>query len=233
MTRLVCWRIEVLPCTGYVRPEPSNAPFWSIDVRIPRLIFNLSNYSRTLQYYQRYFDVDTKTVRRRGFPISKDIHIYTSQVISRCYHSMIPKEDYVSVVLESRPDLYGPFWTLTTVIFALFVFSSLASSITSYLSAKVRHIQYIGCDIKTHEVLSAMGLRLQATQRGRRYCVCIWTRRSNSSMDSIKILGCTRLGHIRCRSRLGLWNDNMDVSRFVSSCLVIRLTLFSFLLFRP
>jgi len=85
---------------GYVRTEPSNAPFWSID------------------YYQRYFDVDTKTV------------------LSRCYHSMIPKEDYVSVVLDSRPDLYGPFWTLTTVIFALFVFSSLASSITSYLSEK-------------------------------------------------------------------------------------------------
>lgn len=50
---------------------------------------------------------------------------------------MIPKEDYVSGILESRPDLYGPFWTLTTVIFALFVFSSLASSIASYLSEKV------------------------------------------------------------------------------------------------
>jgi len=85
---------------GYVRSDPSNAPFWSID------------------YYQRYFDVDTKTV------------------LSRCYHSMIPREDYVSVILESRPDLYGPFWTLTTVIFALFVFSSIASSITSYLSSK-------------------------------------------------------------------------------------------------
>lgn len=32
-------------------------------------------------------------------------------------------------------DLYGPFWTLTTLIFSLFVFSSLASSISSYLSS--------------------------------------------------------------------------------------------------
>ena len=30
--------------------------------------------------------------------------------------------------------MYGPFWTLTTLIFSLFVFSSLASSIAAYLS---------------------------------------------------------------------------------------------------
>lgn len=36
--------------------------------------------------------------------------------------------------LSPAPDLYGPFWTLTTVIFSIFVFSSLASSIASYLS---------------------------------------------------------------------------------------------------
>jgi hypothetical protein len=50
--------------------------------------------------------------------------------------TMLPREDYVSVVLNSQPDLYGPFWTLTTVIFSLFVFSSLASSISSYLSSE-------------------------------------------------------------------------------------------------
>jgi len=49
---------------------------------------------------------------------------------------MLPREDYVTVILDGRPDLYGPFWTLTTVIFALFVFSSLASSVTSWLSEK-------------------------------------------------------------------------------------------------
>ena len=57
------------------------------------------------------------------------------QVLSRCYHTLLPREDYVSVILQSNPDLYGPFWTLTTVIFSLFVFSSLASSISSYLSS--------------------------------------------------------------------------------------------------
>lgn len=32
------------------------------------------------------------------------------------------------------PDLYGPFWTLTTLIFALFLSSSLGASIADYLS---------------------------------------------------------------------------------------------------
>lgn len=40
----------------------------------------------------------------------------------------------MSTYLSPAPDLYGPFWTLTTVIFSLFVFSSLAASIASYLS---------------------------------------------------------------------------------------------------
>ncbi|KDQ18414.1 hypothetical protein BOTBODRAFT_171259 [Botryobasidium botryosum FD-172 SS1] len=89
--------------SGYLRSDQTpqgNAGFW------------------TIEYYQQYFDVDTKTV------------------LSRCYHTLLPREDYINVTLESRPDLYGPFWTLTTVIFALFVFSSLAHSLSSYLSDK-------------------------------------------------------------------------------------------------
>lgn len=73
-----------------------------------------------VEYYQGYFDVDTSTV------------------IKRCYTTMIPTiaKDYIADQLSPAPDLYGPFWTLTTVIFSLFVFSGLASSITAYLSGK-------------------------------------------------------------------------------------------------
>lgn len=47
---------------------------------------------------------------------------------------MIPTSPtYISDHLAPA-DLYGPFWTLTTLIFSLFVFSSLASSIAAYLS---------------------------------------------------------------------------------------------------
>ncbi|KAG8754353.1 hypothetical protein FRC14_005160 [Serendipita sp. 396] len=71
-----------------------------------------------VEYYQPYFDVDTQTV------------------LKRCYHTMIPNKDYLTEHLSPSPDLYGPFWTLSTMAFSLFVFSSLASSITSYLSTE-------------------------------------------------------------------------------------------------
>ena len=40
------------------------------------------------------------------------------------------------------PDLYGPFWTLTTLIFTLFLSSSLAASISAYLSAPGAEYDY-------------------------------------------------------------------------------------------
>ncbi|KAI0092751.1 Yip1-domain-containing protein [Irpex rosettiformis] len=69
-----------------------------------------------VEHYQPYFDIDTLTVLRR------------------CYSTLIPsKSSYLATHLTPA-DLYGPFWTLTTLIFSLFVFSSLASSISVYLS---------------------------------------------------------------------------------------------------
>ncbi|KAJ7510615.1 hypothetical protein B0H11DRAFT_1955470 [Mycena galericulata] len=70
----------------------------------------------TVEYYQPYFDVDTKTVLRR------------------CYSTLLPTStDYLSTHLNPA-DLYGPFWTLTTLIFTLFLSSSLGASISNYLS---------------------------------------------------------------------------------------------------
>jgi len=71
-----------------------------------------------VEYYQPYFDVDTKTV------------------LNRLYNTLWPTQDFIADVCDSQPDLYGPFWSLTTVIFFLFVTTSLASSVTSYLSDK-------------------------------------------------------------------------------------------------
>ena len=57
------------------------------------------------------------------------------QVLFRCLTTLNPfSSNYTSSHLTPFPDLYGPFWTLTTLIFALFITSSLASSIVSYLS---------------------------------------------------------------------------------------------------
>jgi len=83
----------------YGEPGTSSSGFW------------------TIEYYQKYFDVDTK------------------MVLTRCYTTLLPTSSgYLTTHLTPSPDLYGPFWTLTTLIFSLFVFSSLASSISSYLS---------------------------------------------------------------------------------------------------
>ncbi|KAJ7644931.1 hypothetical protein FB45DRAFT_825070 [Roridomyces roridus] len=71
----------------------------------------------TVEYYQPFFDVDTKTV------------------LYRCYSTLLPSStDFLSTHLNPA-DLYGPFWTCTTLIFTLFLSSSLAASITAYLSA--------------------------------------------------------------------------------------------------
>jgi len=87
---------------GYLQDEPSQrkgtSAFW------------------TVEYYQPYFNVDTKTVLRR------------------CYATLLPTStNYLSTHLNPA-DLYGPFWTLTTLIFTLFLSSSLAASISAYLS---------------------------------------------------------------------------------------------------
>ncbi|KAF8480062.1 Yip1-domain-containing protein [Russula ochroleuca] len=71
-----------------------------------------------IDYYQHHFDVDTKTV------------------LFRCINTLNPfSPTYTSAHLTPAPDLYGPFWTLTTLIFTLFITSSLAHSIVSYLSS--------------------------------------------------------------------------------------------------
>ncbi|EPT02880.1 hypothetical protein FOMPIDRAFT_1022735 [Fomitopsis schrenkii] len=82
----------------------------------------------TFEYFQPYFDVDTQTV------------------LQRCYMTMFPPRatSYQGAYLSPAADLYGPFWTLTTLIFALFVCSSLSSAIASWLSnpAAAAHIVY-------------------------------------------------------------------------------------------
>jgi hypothetical protein len=58
------------------------------------------------------------------------------QVLFRCINTLNPlSPTYTTAHLTPAPDLYGPFWTLTTLIFTLFVTSSLAHSIVSYLSS--------------------------------------------------------------------------------------------------
>ncbi|KAK4050181.1 hypothetical protein OIO90_005163 [Microbotryomycetes sp. JL221] len=71
-----------------------------------------------LDFYARYFDVDTSTV------------------LTRCFKTMVPREDYVAEVLSDVPDLYGPFWVPTTLVFSLFLTTSLSTSVHAYLDGE-------------------------------------------------------------------------------------------------
>ncbi|KAF9238910.1 hypothetical protein BU15DRAFT_88164 [Melanogaster broomeanus] len=78
----------------------------------------------TVEYYQPYFDVDTSTV------------------LKRCYTTLLPFSPSYLTGLSSGSDLYGPFWVPTTLILALFLSSSLAASISKYLSAPGAEYDY-------------------------------------------------------------------------------------------
>ncbi|KAG0302439.1 hypothetical protein BGZ98_007499 [Dissophora globulifera] len=71
----------------------------------------------SVEYYSKFFDVDT------------------SQVMERCMASIFPKDNFLEV-MGGSPDLYGPFWIATTVIFVLFVSSSIVDSINAFLSSQ-------------------------------------------------------------------------------------------------
>ena len=66
----------------------------------------------TLSFYAQFFDVDT------------------SSVLSRCWAALYPRANFLDV-LEGNPDLYGPIWIATTVVFILF----LGGTISKYLAA--------------------------------------------------------------------------------------------------
>ncbi|KAH8804815.1 hypothetical protein F5884DRAFT_797299 [Xylogone sp. PMI_703] len=69
----------------------------------------------SLSFYAQFFDVDT------------------SSVLNRCWAALYPRANFLDV-LEGNPDLYGPFWIATTVIFILF----LGGTINQYLESTGR-----------------------------------------------------------------------------------------------
>lgn len=67
------------------------------------------------RFWQDYFDVTQ------------------SDVFSRLLMSLNPFKGSLSAILKDKPDLYGPFWIYTTLIFLL----SATGNFSSYLSNKV------------------------------------------------------------------------------------------------
>ncbi|XP_078526542.1 protein YIPF1 [Lissotriton helveticus] len=68
----------------------------------------------TFEYYQTFFDVDTR------------------QVLDRIKGSLlpIPGRNFVRLYVRSNPDLYGPFWICATLVFAI----AISGNISNYVS---------------------------------------------------------------------------------------------------
>ncbi|KAI8611406.1 hypothetical protein BC830DRAFT_1054285, partial [Chytriomyces sp. MP71] len=77
----------------------------------------------TLEFYAQFFDVDS------------------SDVGLRILAALVPRDSFMDKI-SSNPDLYGPFWVPTTVIFALFITSFIAGSINAYFQDSTKEYVY-------------------------------------------------------------------------------------------
>lgn len=73
----------------------------------------------SIEYFQRFFDVDTDTV------------------VSRIRGSIYPKygDNYLQTYIQSKPDLYGPFWVCVTLIITI----AISGNVANYLQAAATH----------------------------------------------------------------------------------------------
>ncbi|XP_061197530.1 protein YIPF1-like [Saccostrea echinata] len=69
----------------------------------------------TFEYYQQFFEVETK------------------QVLFRIAGSMFPRpgSNYLQSTIRPNPDLYGPFWICTTLVFTTAIAGNLANYLTT------------------------------------------------------------------------------------------------------
>lgn len=65
----------------------------------------------SIEYYQQLFDVNT------------------DQVVERIMWAMVPKPgvNYLQQYIQSKPDLYGPFWICITLVFTIAISGNLAN----------------------------------------------------------------------------------------------------------
>lgn len=65
----------------------------------------------TFEYYQKFFDIDTYRVKER----------IVGSVLPW------PRKNFVHVYLRKNPDLYGPFWICTTLVFAIAISGNIST----------------------------------------------------------------------------------------------------------
>ncbi|KFX91033.1 hypothetical protein O988_07946 [Pseudogymnoascus sp. VKM F-3808] len=91
--------------------SPNNSTKPSAGLPPPATSSSSTKHFLSLGFYSQFFDVDT------------------SSVLSRCGAALYPRANFLDV-LDGNPDLYGPFWIATTVVFILFV----GGTVSQYLA---------------------------------------------------------------------------------------------------
>ncbi|KAK9723073.1 hypothetical protein K7432_002180 [Basidiobolus ranarum] len=113
-----------------------------------------SNSIWSVDYYKQYFNVDT------------------NQVSERMIQSLIPLKSNFLEVLGDNPDLYGPFWVATTVIFTMFITSSLAESIASYINEEPHAYDFVSLWFGTVTIYSYVFFASLAVWGATKYFGC-------------------------------------------------------------
>lgn len=79
----------------------------------------------SLGFFQNLFDVDT------------------DQVLGRLYGAVVPfPKGFLQHHINGKPDLYGPFWICTTLVFSIAITGNLASYLQAGASSKDFHWKY-------------------------------------------------------------------------------------------
>ncbi|MCJ1338311.1 hypothetical protein MMC09_003597 [Bachmanniomyces sp. S44760] len=99
---------------------PDTLPFPATTNTSTSSTLSSKRYLWSLSFYAQFFDVDTP------------------DVLTRCRTALYPRSNFLDV-LDGNPDLYGPFWIATTVVFILF----LTGTISLYLASEGKgHFEY-------------------------------------------------------------------------------------------
>lgn len=76
-------------------------------------------------FFQNYFDVDT------------------DQVLNRLYGAMVPyPKNFLQHHINGKPDLYGPFWICTTLVFSIAITGNLANYLQAGAANENYHWKY-------------------------------------------------------------------------------------------
>ncbi|KAJ9097042.1 hypothetical protein QFC20_006284 [Naganishia adeliensis] len=190
------------------RASPSNRVASDAPITTaPHSFFNLT-------YYQTYFDITTPTL------------------FTRLTQSLIPRPEFLSSVCGDQVDLYGPFWTLTTLIFTIYLSTSLSASISSYLSHSEKQTQDLTLLSAATTLIYTYGLAFPALI----WAASRWFSRTGGNgytQDGQGVLGAPRGEGVvewRLVDALAIWGYSMVVYVPVSILCVIPIPILRWIL---